>query len=91
MPDSTLNLKVILTDSKTISCVSFVGSCYQACIIIFQMAVTGRLQLTLAVLKPDLLARPVATKVCFSHRDLITSHTKPRMTHLVNLLHFSRL
>ena len=28
-----------------------------------QMAVAGRLQLTLAILKPDLLARPVAAKV----------------------------
>ena len=27
------------------------------------MAVAGRLQLTVAVLKPDLLARPVAAKV----------------------------
>ena len=29
----------------------------------FQMAVAGRLQLTLAILKPDLVARPAAAKV----------------------------
>ena len=30
------------------------------------MAVAGRLQLTVAVLKPDLLARPLAAKVCWT-------------------------
>ena len=38
------------------------------------MAVAGRLQLTLAILKPDLLARSVAAKVYTAHCVLSDIH-----------------